>query len=105
MLRKTLHGEVEHHAGLTDEIEKGRLWLHTNHCLLSLKIMIECKSDATPVIFVEAGGGSTVGAWTMRDAPRMCRDYDVLRNGLKQRRLCSSGCNSDEIYKDAMTDR
>ncbi|KAH6653024.1 hypothetical protein BKA67DRAFT_647014 [Truncatella angustata] len=99
MLRKAIHGEKEHHAGLSDQLERGRYWLHTNHCLLSLKIMIECKADATPVIFEEADDGrSRIGAWTMRDAPRRCKNYDALRNGLKQKPLCSSGCNSDEIY-------
>lgn len=102
MLRKTIHGEIEHHPGLSDQIQKGRLWLHTNHCLLSLKIMVECKADAMPVIFKEAGSGSSAGAWTMRDAPRRCKNYDALRDAFKERPLCSSGCNADEIYGEAM---
>lgn len=98
MIRKIIHGEVEHHAGLTEDIEKERLWLHVNHCLLSLKDMVECKADVTPVVFQEAGNEYNSEAWTLKDAPRSCKNYQGLIDAFSLMPICSSGCNADEIY-------
>lgn len=98
MIRKFIHREKEHHLDLTEKLEEAKLWLHVNHCLLSLKNLVECKSDVTPVVLGEAGGSSKVGAWTLRDAPRLCKSYGPLIDAVRERKLCSSSCNADEIY-------
>ncbi|KAK2603901.1 hypothetical protein QQS21_003936 [Conoideocrella luteorostrata] len=103
LIRKTLYGEEVSHS-LSEEIEKERLWYHTNHCLLSLKIMIECKADPTPVLFKDAGKDNRIGAWTLVDAPRRCKNYEPLRIALRgSEKMCSINCNAAEIYGASTT--
>lgn len=79
-------------------VQDAELRLHVDHCLLSLKNMIECRADAAPVVLQDAGSDSKVGAWTLRDPPKHCKNYNVLQTGYKDRTLCPTHCNADEIY-------
>lgn len=96
VIRSFIYGQYEHVAGLSREIERGRMWAHVDHCLLSLKNVIECKADATPVILASHPDGGT--GWTLKDAPRLCKNYQGLMDSYKRRIVCSTHCNSDEIY-------
>lgn len=79
--------------------KQSRFHNHVDHCLFLLKTMAECKSDATPVILQEAGNASHVGAWTLKDAPRRCKDFEVLLDAYSERKICSSFCDASEIYE------
>lgn len=75
--------------------------LHVNHCLLALKLIIECKADSGPVILEEveeADKSSQVSAWKLQDLPRQCRRFEPLRDWYETHTICSSFCGAEEIY-------
>jgi hypothetical protein len=79
--------------------------LHVNHCLLALKLVIECKADSGPVVLeVEGEEGesldeeSTMSAWKLRDPPKQCRRFEPLRDWYASHTICSSFCGAPEIY-------
>ena len=72
-----------------------RFDLHVNHCLLALKLIIECKADATPVLLEERQGSEEVeymSKWKLLDPPRQCRDYHSLSRYAREASICSVGC-------------
>ena len=77
--------------------------LHVNHCLLALKLIIECKADASPIILEEVDDqvlhpGPQHSAWRLRDPPRRCRRFEPLRDWYRDNTICSSWCGAPEIY-------
>ncbi|KAH8682055.1 hypothetical protein BX600DRAFT_429948 [Xylariales sp. PMI_506] len=98
MIRNSIYGVKEHHAGFGEDIEDAALQLHVDHCLLSLKNVIECKSDVTPVVLSKGQYSGIRGAWTLRDSPKRCKNFELLSQRHRELALCSSSCNADEIY-------
>lgn len=78
--------------------------LHVNHCLLALKLIIECKADSGPVILEEieesetSGKNHQISAWKLRDPPKQCRRFEPLRSWYGSHTICSSFCGAPEIY-------
>ncbi|KAM7195069.1 protein of unknown function (DUF3328) domain containing protein [Rhypophila sp. PSN 637] len=96
MLRRVVYGEVEHHEDESKEIERARMWLHVDHCLLSLKNVIECRADATPVVLASQKDGS----WTLKDAPRHCKNHQRLLDSYAEKTVCFTNCNANEVYEN-----
>jgi len=76
---------------------------HVNHCLLALKQVIECKSDASPVVLevvedMAGEKGSELSVWRLRDSAKRCRRYDPLKDWYSKNSVCSSWCGAPEIY-------
>jgi Mycotoxin biosynthesis protein UstYa len=79
--------------------------LHLNHCLLALKIVIECKADSGPILLEELEEESDtsskdvkVSAWRLQYPPKQCRRFEPLRNWYEANTICSSFCGAPEIY-------
>ena len=79
--------------------------LHLNHCLLALKIVIECKADSAPILLEEReeqydtwGKDVQVSAWKLRDPPKQCRNFEPLHDWYDANTICSSFCGAPEIY-------
>lgn len=101
MIRRIVQGDLEsfYLAGISEDFQKPTPWFHVNHCLLALMNVVKCKADATPVVFQEAAKGKNVGAWSLKDAPRRCKNYQRLVDAVKVETICSMSCAADEVYQ------
>ncbi|RAK96756.1 oxidase ustYa family protein, partial [Aspergillus ibericus CBS 121593] len=67
-----------------------RYAVHTKHCYLALKRMLECQADITPVLFKEQGDES--GVWETRNAPHKCKDFPTLLQWQADHTVCERPC-------------
>lgn len=102
LLREALHRDEFSYVGNTKLNRLAFEW-HTNHCLLALDTIIRCKADISPILLEEIeqtwpANGTVVSQWKLRDPVKRCRKYEPLRRWVQENAVCSSGCNSGEIY-------
>ncbi|PYI07691.1 hypothetical protein BO78DRAFT_428813 [Aspergillus sclerotiicarbonarius CBS 121057] len=64
-----------------------RYAVHTKHCYLALKRMLECQADITPVLFKERDGG-----WETQNAPHKCKDFSTLLQWQADHTVCERPC-------------
>ncbi|KAL4899982.1 hypothetical protein BDW74DRAFT_188709 [Aspergillus multicolor] len=75
LIRQWLYRDAFDYSPFTN-ISAARFHMHKDHCFLVLKTMVECKADATPILF--AKDDSNLGAWRTVDPPKLCRRNERL---------------------------
>ncbi|PWY79743.1 hypothetical protein BO70DRAFT_293414 [Aspergillus heteromorphus CBS 117.55] len=69
-----------------------RFAVHTKHCYLALKRMLECQADISPVLFEEASSVEGSGVWKPLNAPQKCKDFSAVLEWHADHTVCERPC-------------
>lgn len=69
--------------------------IHANHCYITLKTLIECNSDVSPVVF--QWDSSEMGEWRTADVPHRCKKWDVITEWIDKNKICPLTCGVDVV--------
>lgn len=94
LLREWIYRDQFDYSEFTN-ITETRFHIHKDHCLLVLKTMIECKADATPVLFGKDPSG--LGEWRTYDAPKKCRRNEDLAAYIEDNMICDMECEPADL--------
>ncbi|KAL4861736.1 hypothetical protein BDV12DRAFT_190876 [Aspergillus spectabilis] len=94
LIRQWLYHDSFDYSPFTN-ISSTRFHMHKDHCFLVLKTIIECNTDATPVLFAKDESG--LGAWRTVDPPKMCRRNEQLVDYVKENMVCDLECEPGDL--------
>ncbi|SPQ23032.1 377f3cf2-a9fb-417e-8677-5f07cbadc8b1 [Thermothielavioides terrestris] len=72
--------------------------IHQRHCGVVLLEMVKCMADVTPVLF-QHDGNKRLGAWKPRDAPRRCKNFDLLAQWERDNSICPMACTPEDVSR------